>query len=253
MLRTATIVYTSGVHGLQSLSRASFLIAVLLGGSYVAGQYITQLDFAKPTVTVQGWAKVAAVPDIAVLSFGVQTGRVRTAQDAMEQLGGKMRAVVDAVRSVGIEEKDVSTQHLRLNPSYDYYNGRRVATGYEASQNLRVKVRDLSVLTAVIDAVVSEGVNQIGGVSFTIDDPDALRAQGRGEAIADAREKAEALAAMLGRELGQLKGYTEGGAGVVSPPVPYARTETLDVGGGPPVPSGEQEISVVVTLTFELQ
>lgn len=237
---------------------AVHLLAVLiLGGAYVLGQYVNGQDFSKPVISVEGHAKVSAVPDIAVLNFGVQTGRQQTAQGAMEVLGKKMNAVVEGVKALGIEEKDITTQNLWLNPSYDYYEGRRIDTGYEANQNLQVKVRDLSKLTSVLDTVVSQGANQVGGVSFTIDDPDALQEQGRTEAIADAQEKAVALAAKLGKELGKLKGYGEGG---ISAPVPMGsmRMEAMDsmamgVGGGTPVPSGEQEMNVVVYLTYELR
>ena len=234
------------------------LLAVfILGGAYVFGQYVNGQDLSKPVVSVEGHAKVSAAPDIAVLNFGVQTGRQQTAQGAMEVLGKKMNAVVEGVKSLGIEEKDITTQNLWLNPSYDYYDGRRVDTGYEANQNLQVKVRDLSKLTSVLDAVVSQGANQVGGVSFIIDDPDALQEQGRTEAIADAQEKAVAFAAKLGKELGKLKGYGEGGISIPVP-MPSMRMEAMDsmamgMGGGTPVPSGEQEMNVVVYLTYELR
>lgn len=229
------------------------LAVLILGGAYVFGQYINGQDLSKTVISVQGQAKVAAVPDIAVLNFGVQTGRQKTAQGAMETLSNKMNAVMEGVQSLGIEEKDITTENLWLNPSYDYYEGRRVDTGYEANQNLRVKVRDLTKLTTALDAVVSEGANQVGGVSFTIDDPDSLREQGRAEAIADAQKKAEVLAATLGKELGKMKGYHEGGSS--SPvPMPMMRMEAVGMGGGggPPVPAGEQEMYVTVTLTYEL-
>ena len=232
------------------------LVVLILGGAYITGQYVRAQDLTKPTITVQGQAKVSAEPDIGVLNFGVQTGRRKTAQSAMENLGKQMNAVVEAVKALGIEEKDIITQNLWLNPAYDYYDGRRVETGYEANQNLRVKVRDLSNLTKVLDAVVSEGVNQVGGVSFTIDDPDTLREQGRAEAIADAEQKAANLAVTLGKRLGKFKGYGE--SGVAQTPMPYARMETMSAvgiggGGGPPIPAGEQEIVVSVSLTYELR
>ena len=235
------------------------LLAVLiLGGAFIVGQYIGALHLTKPTITVQGQAKMSAAPDIAVLNFGVQTGRQKSAQGAMEILSNKMNAVMEAVTGLGIEEKDITTQNLWLNPSYDYYDGRRVETGYEANQNLSVKVRDLSKLTTALDTVVSEGVNQVGGVSFTIDDPDALREEGRVEAIADAQQKAKKLAVALGKSLGKFKGYGEGFGG--GQPMPYMSMEIMDSksigmggGGGPPVPTGEQEITVSVSLTYELR
>ena len=231
------------------------LAVLLLGGAYVLGQFINGQDLSRPVISVQGQAKVSAAPDIAVLNFGVQTGRQQTAQKAMGILSSKMNAVAQGVKGLGIEEKDISTQNLWLNPSYDYKDGRRIETGYEANQNLQVKVRDLSQLSAVLDSVVSEGANQVGGVSFTIDDPEELKDQGRTEAIADAQEKAVALAATLGKELGKMKGYYEGGTDE-SMPMPTMRMEAMGIGGGgggPPIPSGEQEMIVSVTLMYELR
>lgn len=232
------------------------LAVLILGIAYMYGQYIGAPHHARPMITVQGEAKVSAIPDIAVLSFGVQTGRRKTAQVAMERLNSQMDMVVAAVKGLGIEEKDISTQSLWLNPAYDYYDGRQVEAGFEANQNLSVKVRDLSKLSSVLDAVVSQGANQVGGVSFTIDDPEALREEGRAEAIADAQKKAANLATSLGERLGKLKGYSEGGYGGG---MPYPMMEMsmnargMGGGGGSVVPVGEQEMQVTVSLTYELQ
>lgn len=236
---------------------AAALLSLLLGGSYIAGQYIRTQDHSRPVISVQGEGKVSAVPDIAELNFGVQTGRRKTAQDAMELLGKNMNAITQAVLAAGVEEKDIVTQNLWMNPSYDYFDGKRVESGFEASQNLIVKVRDVSKLTSVLDAAVTKGANQVGGVSFTIDDPDALRAEARAMAIADAQEKAIKLAADLGMTLGAFKGYNEGG---YASPMPYARMDSMMVesvgmggGGAPPIPTGEQDIQANISLMYELR
>lgn len=246
----------SPIHPARRFS-AALVAALILGISYVAGQYMRTQDFAKPVISVQGMGKVSAVPDIALLNFGVQTSRVRTAQEAMQMLGDQMNGMVEAVKALGIEPKDITTQNLWMNPSYDYYDGRRVDSGFEASQNLQVKVRDLAKLTAVLDAAVSKGANQVGGVSFTIDDPDALQKQARDEAIADAKKNAAELAANLGMVLGRFKGYGEGGMGPIMPMPSYAKMDMMEMGvgggGGTPLPSGEQEIVVSVSLMYELR
>lgn len=208
------------------------------------------------TISVNGEGEVSAVPDIASLSFGVQTGRQKTAQAAMEQLSTKMNAVIDAIKDEGIEEKDIRTQSLSLHPSYDWEEGKRIDRGFEANQNLRVKVRDLEKIGTVLTAATSAGANQAGGVSFTIDDPDELRAQARAEAIADAEEKAHVLAKDLGVALGKLKGFHEGGG--YAPAPMYERAMSMDAGYGGgieesiPVPAGEQEVRVNVSLTYEV-
>lgn len=235
------------------------IVALILGGFFVLGKYVEVRGVDRPTISVQAEGKVMAQPDIARLDFGVQTGRVQTAQAAMEALTKKMNKIIEAVQAAGVEEKDISTQALWLNPAYDYTDGRRVDRGFEAGQNLQVKVRDLDKIGEVLNAAVSDGANQVGSVSFTIDDPEEMRAKAREMAITKAKAKAGVLASQLGKRLGKLTGFNEG---YVSYPVNYDRVnmkiESLGVGGAvdapmPALPAGEQEVSITVTLTYDLK
>ncbi len=234
------------------------VVALLAGGLYVAGKYVETRGIDQFTISVSGQGKVSAVPDIATLNFGVQIPRQKTADGAMKMLSEQMTKVFDAVKAVGIEEKDISTQYLSLNPSYDWADGKRLDQGFEASQSLVVKVRDLAKITAVLDAAVKAGANQAGSVGFTIDDPEVLRAAAREEAIADGKAKAEKLAASLGVKLGKLQGFWED-AGYGYPQPMMMRAEGLGMGGGadasyaPPVPAGEQEVAISVNLTYKIQ
>lgn len=232
------------------------VVALVVGGMYIAGKHIEVRGYNPPIVAVSGEGKEYAVPDIAEVSFGVETGRQKTAADAMKILREKMNAVVDAVKKAGVEDKDIQTQNLSLSPAYDYEEGKRIDRGFEANQSLRVKVRDTEKIGTVLEAAVSNGSNQVGGVNFTIDDPEVLRASAREKAIKDAKEKAKLLASQLGKRLGRLREFQEGGGGY---PVPMVRMmmkdEAYGMGGGMelPVPTGEQEILVNVTLMYELR
>ncbi|MBU0766303.1 SIMPL domain-containing protein [Patescibacteria group bacterium] len=233
-------------------------IALIVGGLYITGKYIEGQDLHPVTISVNGEGKVMAIPDIAEMSFGMQTGRQKTADKAMQILTDKMNAVFASLIREGIEEKDITTQSLSLNPSYDWDEGKRIDEGFEASQNLRVKIRDLDQISAVLSAATVAGANQAGSVSFTIDDPEVLRAQAREKAIKNAEEKAQALAAQLGKRVGKLKGFNEGG-GYYEPM--YEKAMAMDMAGGmggggpiaPPIPAGEQEVSVNVSLVYELK
>ncbi len=235
------------------------LVVLIAGSSYIAGKHVEVSGYQPVTISVNGEGKVTAVPDIAELSFGVQTGPQPTAKAAMEKLQKSMNAAFEAVKALGIEEKDISVQSLWLNPSYDWNNGKQTLRGYEANQSLSVKVRDLDKVSDVLSAATNAGANQAGGVTFTIDDPEILRADARKKAIANAQEKAEQLAEQLGVELGDLKGFSEGGGGY-QPPMPYmAKTAMMEsVGGGMadasvPLPAGEQEVMVNVSMTYEVE
>ena len=231
-------------------------VAVILGLSFIIGKNVETTKLPPVTISVSGEGKVSAVPDIASLSFGVQTGRQTTAQDAMEKLSSDMNEVLEAVKAKGIEDKDIRTESLNLFPAYDWDEGTRIDKGFEASQSLRVKVRDLAKIGDVLTAATSAGANQAGGVSFTIDEPEDLQAEAREEAIENAKEKAEELAKELGVSLGKLRGFNEGG---YTPAPMYDRAMMMEGigmggGGGPiQVPSGEQEVRMNVTLTYEVR
>jgi len=233
-------------------------VALVAGSLYVAGKYVETRHMDQFTISVSGEGKMNAVPDIASLNFGVQTGRQKTADGAMQILTDKMTKVIDALDALGIEKKDIRTQNLSLNPSYDWNEGTRIDGGFEANQSLVVKVRDLEKISSVLDAAIKAGANQAGSVGFTIDDPEILQEQAREEAIANAQAKAEKLAADLGVKLGKLQGFWENQGGDM--PM-YARTMSMDaaegMGGGgmvaPPLPAGEQEVIVTVNLTYKLK
>lgn len=234
------------------------LVAVLLAsGAYIAGKEIEVRGYQPVTVSVDAEGKVTAVPDIAELQFGVQTARAKSAQAAMTELKTKMNDVVEAVKAQGIEDKDITTQYLSLNPVYDYTDGKQIPQGFQASQSLIVKVRKLETIGDVLNTAVAKGSNQIGSVSFTIDDATLLRSQARSLAITQAKIKAQALASQLGMRLGKIKGFSEGSSGM--PPVPMYRNTLMkaDMAGAVaesvPVPTGEQEIAVNVTVTYELK
>lgn len=232
------------------------VVILIAGGSYITGKTIEVRGYQPTLISVDGEGKVTAVPDIAEFTFGVQTGPQQTAKAAMHSLTKSMDAAFEAVKALGIEEKDISTEFLSLHPSYDWNEGRQVLRGYDASQQLRVKVRDLDIISDVLSAATNAGANQTGGVQFTVDDPQALRAEAREKAIKNAQEKAAVLAAQLGLKIEKLQSFSEGGG--YSPPMPYEAKRMMEAVEGDtadasiPLPPGEQEIQVNVSLTYEV-
>ncbi len=236
---------------------AVLLLAVMIIGSfYVYGKKIEVKDVAPTLISVSGEGKSAATPDIAELSFGIQIQHQSTAKVAMDQLGKGMTAILDAVKKAGVEEKDIRTEGLSLNPAYDWKNGTQVMRGFDASQSLRVKVRDLDKVSDVLAAATNAGANQAGGVQFIVDDPEKARAEARQEAIEQAQAKAVLLAKQLGMKLGKLKNFSEGGGDI--PPILHGRGGMMAVEKSAdvtptPLPAGEEEVNVQVTLTYELR
>jgi uncharacterized protein len=237
------------------------LTAVAIGGVfYIGGKHIESKPEAPQyaSITVSGDGRAFATPDIAQINVGVQTGRQATAGAAMERLKTSMDAVIAAVKAQGIDEKDITTQSFWLNPVYDYANGRQIPQGFEASQSLSIKVRDLDKTSDVLGAATNAGANQAGGVTFTVDNPDAKQAEARQEAIKEAQQKAHVLAQQLGVRLGKILNFSEGYGGYPTPM--YYGREAMGIGGADmaanqavQLPVGEQEMNINVSITYELE
>ena len=236
----------------------ALLAAVVIGGLfYIAGKHLeTEYQEMPATITVTGEGKVMAVPDVAQVTLGVQTKRMDSSEEVLAQLEKNMNAALKAVKAAGVEDKDIATQQLSLNPVYDWTQGGQIFRGYEGSQSLLVKVRETGDVGEVVSAATRAGANQAGGIMFTIDDSKALQAEARAKAIESAKEQAEKLAEQLDVELGDLMTFSEGGG--YYPPMPYARMDAAmgSTGGGMPeslpLPAGEQEITVNVSMTYEI-
>lgn len=239
------------------------IAAVIIGGLfYVSGQYLAskpeqvqQETAAQRQIIVQGTGEIQAVPDVVQVSLGVQTGIQPTAELAMKKLSSSFEAVLAAVKGEGIKDEDIKTTNLVINSQYDYKDGRRTLRGFEASESIQVKIRDFGKISDVLGKTVIEGVNQVGGVSFAVDNPDELREEAQEKAIEDARENAKQLAKALDVKLGKVKSFTSSQSGGNAPPI-YARAEMMaveDSVGGPPVEAGSQEIVSTVTITYEIK
>lgn len=208
-------------------------------------------------VTVAGQGKVQVKPDIAMVRLSVVTPRQPTSAQAFDKNVEIMNRVVDSMKKLSIDEKDLQSTGLRLNPVYEYKDGGPRLLGYEAYQELSVKVRDLKKLSEVVGRATGEGVNQLGTISFTVDEVEKYKAEARAKAVQAARLKAAELSSLTGMRLGKLINYFEGGAG--EPPVPmYAD----GMGGGPVAlkaevmprfEAGSEEIMVEVGLTYRVK
>lgn len=248
---------------IKGKGQLGIITAVIIGGVfYVFGQYLAsqpeqvqQEAAAQRQITVEGRGEIQTVPDVAQVTLGVQTGIQPTAEAAMKKLSSTFAAVLKAVKGEGIKDEDIKTTNLTINPQYDYRDGRRMLRGFEASESIQVKIRDFGKISDVLGKTVLEGVNQVGGVSFMVDDPDQLQEEAQEKAIEDARDNAKQLAKALDVRLGNVKSFTSSSSGGVPPPV-FARamleTDASEL-SGPPVEPGSQEIVATVTITYEIK
>ncbi|MFD4374276.1 SIMPL domain-containing protein [Streptomyces sp. NPDC058486] len=206
---------------------------------------------APATVTVTGSGSASAAPDLAILSVGVEATRA-TAKDAMAAQSTAAEALLAVLRKEGIEDRDIRTDSLSLNPVYTQATGgESKVTGYQAGQTFSVKVRDIDRTGQVIGAVngATGNAGRVHGVVFDVADPKELRAKAREAAFRDAYEKASQHARLSGHRLGRLVSLSEGdslrpGHGAV-PSMPADEPSV-------PLAPGEIEEQVTVSAVFEL-
>ncbi|MHB8651975.1 MAG: SIMPL domain-containing protein [Minisyncoccota bacterium] len=218
------------------------------------------------TISVSGEGERFAKPDLAILSFTVRDTK-NTVADAQKTVTAKIDAVETALKALGIAGKDIKTAGYTMNPHYEFnaalypcpaYNcppGKQVLTGYEVVQTVEVKIRTIDSTGAVLGKLGELGVTEVGSVSFSIENEDAIKAEARGEAIAKAKEKAQTLADQLGVSLARVVSFSEsnGGGG----PIYMMKAENASAGTAvptpPSVPVGENRIVSDVTVTYEIR
>jgi len=213
------------------------------------------------TITVYGEGEVMAVPDIATVIITVRES-AKTVPEAQELVEAKVKAAINSLANLGVEEKDRKTLYYNVTPKYEniavggYVSNQKIV-GYEASQTVEIKVRNVDAAGDVIGALGAANITEISGPTFTVDKPEELQAEAKEMAIKEAREKARATAKALGADLGEVMQYSEDGGGYY--PM-YARdavsTQAYGKGGalGPEVtlPTGENTIKSRVTITYSL-
>ncbi|MEQ7873945.1 SIMPL domain-containing protein [Sphingomonas sp. ASV193] len=201
---------------------------------------------------VSASGSVTRVPDIATISAGVET-RATGAAAALADNAARMQRVRAALKRAGVADQDVQTSAISLNPDYAYENNQPPRlTGYRASNTLSVKFRDLKRAGPILDALVAEGANQIGGPSLGIDHPEQALDEARVKALAAARARADLYARALGMRVVRIVSLSESGGYTPQPPMPmFARAEMAAAKTA--VDPGTQNLEVGVNAVFELQ
>lgn len=208
---------------------------------------------AEKTLSVNAEGKVVATPDLATINFSVMT-EAKTAKEAQSQNTDKMNNVVEYLKSVGIDKKDIKTTSYYLSPKYNYPDGRSILVGYILTNSINIKVRDFDILGDLMAKSVDLGINQIGDAQFSIENPDALKAQAGELAIKNAKEKARTLSMQAGVRLGKIITFSENESSPIYPY--YMKTAEMGMGGGeiaPQLEQGSQEIKVTANIIFEIE
>jgi uncharacterized protein len=237
---------------MKKLFLASLMLAAVALPVPAAAQQasITQ-TIAGTRLDINATGEVTRVPDIAVITAGVVT-RSPSATGAIQDAAERMQKVLASLKHAGVENRDIQTSNVSLNPEYRYpENQSPQLVGYTASNQLTIRFRDIKSSGKILDALVSEGANQINGPSLTIDKPEAALEEARANAVQIGRARAELYARSLGLRVVRIVSVSEsGGYAAPPPPVPMmARAQMASTSIEP----GEQKLQVNLAMTFELQ
>lgn len=228
----------------------------LAGVSYKNFSHWQKPGNISDTITVTGEGKVTAVPDIGLISFSVEN-RASTVTEAQKQGTQKMNAIIAYLKAQDIDKKDIRTTQYSLSPIYSYEQttGKQKFDGYQLSQSVEVKMRNLEKIGDIIAGASEKGANQIGQLTFSVDQPEKYQQAARLEAITKAKAKAQAMAEAAGISLGKVKSFSEN----VNSPTPYPMMYARDTMGisaekapAPQMEAGSQEVVVNVSLSFEI-
>ena len=202
-------------------------------------------------IIVTGSASVQAVPDMAIITMGVSHQR-DTARDAVAEVAVTSGAILSALQDVGVAPSDMQTSNLSLTQVWDHRSSGQSprVTGYEASNQITVRIRDLAVLGDILGHVTAEGANRFQGLRFTLQDPNPQMEEARRRAVADGQARAELYAAAAGVPLGALIGIREDNPNMPRP-MPMMR-EALAADMAMPVAEGELTLSASVTMTYAI-
>lgn len=243
----------------------SLYVAVLSIKEWKSIRYIGG-ENSQGYITVTGTGEAVAVPDLATFSFSA-TEVAKTVNVARDAATLSINKAIDILKKANIAESDIKTTGYSIAPKYEYSTGdcniyrcaggKQIFIGYEVSQTVQVKVRDLNKVGQLFADISASGVKNIGDIAFSVESQELLKSQARDEAITKARKQADDLADSLGVKLVRISSFNEGG---VYPMPFYAKGgDMMEVAApsmanqAPTVPVGEQKIVSNVSITYQIR
>ena len=240
---------------------AALAAPALIGGALLLGaaapamaQTATDAAFKATTFSLSAYGETRVAPDMATINLGVQTD-APTAAEALKANGARMNQVLAALKKAGIVERDIQTSNLNLNAQYAYeQNQPPRLTGYQASNQVTITVRDLARLGAAVDATVNAGANTVNGISFGLANPQAAEDAARLEAVKALQAKAELYGRATGYKAVRLVNLSEGGGYMPAPPpVPMmAFAAKREMADSTSVAGGELKVRIDVNAVYEV-
>jgi hypothetical protein len=238
------------------LTLGTIYLALLSWNAYKTHDYIGQTAEQKHSITITGEGKVTGSPDIAVVDLGYNIEK-KTVAEAQADNTEKINSIISKLKNdFNIKPEDIKTTAYNIYPQYDWSNNKQTLRGYQVSQNVEAKIRDMNKIGDILDAAGQVGLNQIAGPNFQIDDPEKLKQEARELALKQAQTKAEALAKIAGVKLGKVISFSESG----NSPLPIysnysMKADAVGLGGAAPAPTvepGSTDITITATVEYEI-
>ncbi|MBI4992068.1 MAG: SIMPL domain-containing protein [Candidatus Harrisonbacteria bacterium] len=240
------------------LVNASLLVLILLGLSSLKTLYKYQGSlYPSRTLIVSAEGKTTVSPDVTTFTFSVVSEGADPEKIADEN-NKTMNTTIQFIKEQGVADKDVKTVGYNLFPRYEYDEKAKKTfiSGYTLTQTVLVKIRNFSKIGKILGSLPELGINQIGSLNFNIDEPDKYLKVAREEAFEKASIKAKEMAKQNRVRIGRVVTFSES-AGGYPPPIPVY--ETFGRGGAfaaakaPSIESGSQEVTVNVSVTYEIR
>lgn len=228
-------------------------VPAIASGQTTVGSVPIQLDGTVLEVSAEG--RTSRVPDLATIRAGVVT-QSPTASAALADNSARMARVLAAIKRAGVADRDIQTASVSLSPQYRYENNQPPQlTGYQASNTVAIRFRDIARAGPILDALVKEGANQIDGPNLSLDKPDAALDEARADAIKRARARADLYARAAGLSVARILSISEGGenAGGPQPPVFYARAAKAEMQSDTAIAAGERDVTATINVRFLLK
>jgi uncharacterized protein YggE len=234
---------------------AALMISAALPLAPAAAQVKTEI--AQPItgtrLDIAATGEVTRVPNLAIISAGVVT-RSTTASGALQENASRMERVIAALKSAGVEDRDIQTSSINLNPEYRYReNEAPQLVGYTASNQVTIRFREIRNSGRILDALVAQGANQINGPTMTIEQPQAALDEARANAVAIGRARAELYARALGKRVARVISISESGSHYAPPPPMPIAERGMAMAADTKILPGEQKLEVTLSMVFELQ
>ena len=233
---------------------AIVLMSVLLYGCQATGNSAGVSNYQQTGISVSGQGKVTVIPDVVIAALGIQA-QGSTVAEAQAQATKAMNDLMAALLANGVAQKDIQTQsfNIQQTTSWDNTNQKTIITGYQVSNIVDVKIRDITTAGSVIDAAAVAGgdLTRVNSVQIAVDDPTVYADKAREKAMADAKDTATQLATLSGVKLGKPISISE--TNVYTPQTVPLYAKGMDSAPSTPIVAGEQDITLNVQVVYSIQ